>query len=257
MSTGNSQWQLERDATRSFLDLQEQAEKTRDAYEKAKMQLPEPLRRFLGLGVIEVKANAPIMPPPPYPRPPVTGDDWIWVPLADVMPITALAAVLRDEVHPLRAREVIEKVTALLPSVSAGSIANLFSKREGVTIKRSPDGGWVVMNRETTPILHEGRMWGKAEWFQQYEVAAYRRDVIQYLLGQFTSGFQIVQIVDQLRKLPWLRAPFTKDVVKTDMNDMFNRGLVRHRGNSKKWELVPMREREEAAKVETPRMLNF
>ena len=70
---------------------------------------------------------------------------------------------------------------------------------------------------------------------------------------------QIVQIVDQLRKLPWLKAPFNKDLVKEDMIALGGKSLVRHRGNSKKWELMPAREREAAQKdkAEVPRMLNF
>jgi hypothetical protein len=248
-----SQWQLEREASRSFYELQEHAEKCRDLHERANMQLPEPLRRFLGLGAVaEPKAQSsapaitiPVIPPPTHPRPPIAGDDWVWVELDAVMPTTAVAGVLRDQVQPQRARDVIAAVVRLLPRVSSGSVANLFSRLEGSVLRRE-DGGWLLINRDVAPVLYEGRFWGPASAFQKQELAAYRRDVIVHLLRQFETGLQTVQIVDQLKRLPWLRAPYNKDLVKEDMKALADDGKVRPRGNTRKWEIAPVRENEGA-----------
>jgi len=178
------------------------------------------------------------MSPPPFPRPSIATDDWVWVGLKYAMPSTAITAVLRDETGWLRSRDVIAKVVALLPSVSSGSVANLFSRLEGDVLKREGEG-WTLVSRDRAPVLHEGRLWGFAEAFKKEEIASYRRDIIIYVLQQYSSGFQIVQIVEQLQKLPWLKAPYNKDLVKDDMQALQAEGRARHRGNSRKWEAVP------------------
>lgn len=240
--SGTPLWREEREATKAFWDLQDQAERCRDLYVRAHMQLPEPLRRFLGLGALDAATtNRSVMSPPPFPRPSIASDEWVWVDIAKALPITAIAAVLRDEQQVLRAKDVVAKVTQLLPKVSSGSVANLFTKLDGRILQRE-EGGWRLLHRDKAPIIYEGRLWGHAEAFQKSEIAAYRRDVIVHLLKQFASGFQIVQIVEQLANLPWLRAPHNKDLVKEDMQALQAEGRVRHRGNSRKWEVTPERE---------------
>lgn len=240
MST-STKWASEREATRSFLDLQEQAERCRDMYVRAHMRLPEPLRRFLDIDATDGAGSQPSlsgMAPPQFPKPSIATDEWVWVEFARTLPMTAIPAVLRDESQPLRARDVVTKVVQLLPKASAGSVANLFSKLDGKVIRREQDG-WVLINREKAPIVYDGRLWGTSDVFQQTEIAAYRRDIIVHVLRQFDSGLQIVQIVDQLQRLEWLQAPFNKDLVKADMQALQVDGRVRHRGNSRKWEATP------------------
>jgi hypothetical protein len=167
----------------------------------------------------------------------------VWVDVRNVMPTTAVPAVLRGVTGPMRARDVVERVVKLLPMASRGSVANLFSRLDGKVICKQ-DEGWVLMDPSQAPILVEGRLWGPASYFQKEELASYRRDVIAYLLSQHQTGLQIVQIVDLLSQVPWVKAPINKDLVKIDMQKLQHEGLARHRGNSRKWELSPEREQQ-------------
>jgi hypothetical protein len=74
--------------------------------------------------------------------------------------------------------------------------------------------------------------------FGIHDVAAHRRESILHILSGYTTGLQIVQIVDQLRKCSWVHAPVNKDLLKADMEVLQEREKARRRGNSKKWEAL-------------------
>jgi hypothetical protein len=48
---------------------------------------------------------------------------------------------------------------------------------------------------------------------------------------------QIMQLVQQLNELPWLKAPVTKDLVKMDIEHMRHTNQVKRHGASRCWRL--------------------
>jgi hypothetical protein len=237
----------EQEALRSLLALLDQAESCRQLYERAGMTLPEPLRRILGMGDATATPQpgrpAPgrmtIPPPDGPPRPVDAPADWIWIRAKDSSPTSAVLAVLRASEGAIRARDVVTGVQMIQPDISSGTVANLGSRLEGrKLIERDGRDGWTLKNREQSPIAADGYIWGPASIFSKQEMASHRREAITYLLRRSPGGLQAVQIVEQLRMCPWLRAPANKDLIKGDLDWLEGEKRVRRRGNSRKWELV-------------------
>src|SRR5712691_3572175 len=128
------------------MDLYEQSKKCRELYERANMALPEPLQRFLGMNGAGHGASVPgrsavYIPPPQKPnRPEEATSDWIWVNVKDATPTTTALAILRAANEPVRHREIVERVTELLPTVPKGSISNIGTRLGGGLIERTKQG---------------------------------------------------------------------------------------------------------------------
>jgi hypothetical protein len=233
----------EQEALRSLMEWLEQAKKCQTLYERAHMALPEPLKRVLGM---ERNGDKPsgshIAAPEKPPMPPEAEPDWIWINQTDATATSVVLAVLRGAKGPLRAKDVAERVTAILPGASYGTVANVGSRLNEKQIRRTEDG-WLLLTPESAGVIYQSKFWGSPAVFDKFELAAHRRDAILHILRFFRTGLQTVQILGELQKCnSWVRAPINKDLLKEDMEVLQEKGKVRRRGNSKKWEVVVTQE---------------
>jgi hypothetical protein len=230
----------ELEASRSLVDLIEQAKKCQSLYERANMALPEPLRRVLGMngsgGGNTVPSN--ITPPEKPPMPSDALPDWIWIPVIDAMPTSVVTAILRTAKAPLRPKEIIERVTQVAPEIPAGTIYNVGPRLERRGVIRRNEAGWELADIENAGVIHKGYLWGAPAVFEKQELASQRRAALLYILGFHPTGLQIVQIVQQLKRCPWVVAPINKDLLKEDIAVLFDEGRIRRRGNTRNWELT-------------------
>jgi hypothetical protein len=242
MNSGS--WLAEREAYQSFTELLAQAEKCRILFDRASIAIPEPLKRLLGTS--DVFGRGPqraLIPPPERNSPPEGSPEWISIDLKDAITTSIVLCVLRgNHPQPMRPKDVAARVEELRPEISSGTIANIGGRLDGKQIRRS-QGLWGLIRPEQGAVLHQGRLWGDAKIFDKYELASHRREAILHVLRYFPTGLQNLQILEQLKNLSWLHAPLTKDLVKEDMNALLTERLVRRRGNTRKWEPAPTRER--------------
>lgn len=238
-------WVVEREAYQSFTDLLGQAERCRTLFEHANIAIPEPLKRLLGISDSYTRApQRALIPAPERNPPPGAAPDWISIELKEAIATTLVLHVLRaSHPQPMRPRDVATRVAELRPEISNGTIANIGSRLDKKQIRRA-QGMWGLIRQEDGAVLHQGRLWGPASIFDKYELASHRREAILHVLRHFPIGLQNLQILEQLKNLPWLHAPLTKDLVKEDMNTLLTERVVRRRGNTRKWEPVPDRERD-------------
>lgn len=235
--------ELEARALEAIQALVRQAEVSRNLCDEAGMDYPAPLRRILGIDSVNGNAGGlgqPIIGPPPYHvRPPGAPGDWLAVPVDSMSAQTGVLAVLRHKGRPVPVKSVIAEFARLGIEANPGSIANVGTRlvANGV-INRSKEDGWSLVDPSTAPILAGQHVWGQSELFTKQELAARRREAIRYLLQRFVDGLQNLQILNRLKELDWLRTPLNKDLVKADMEEMQQAGLIRRLGNSKKWALV-------------------
>lgn len=229
---------VEQRAMRSLLDLMEQAEECKALFERANMNLPEPLMRFLGMSDSSgAPAQRVVIPPPEKsPRPQEARADWIWIPVSAASPNVLVPAVLRGEA-PIRARDLIERIQQLQPAINRGTINNVGTRldKDGV-IGRSEEGWWLA-NEDAAPVLFQDHLWGPAGVFGKTELAAHRREAIVHLLGMIPGGLQMSQVLEQLKTCAWMKAPLAKELVQDDIELLAQQGKLRRRGNSRKWEL--------------------
>jgi hypothetical protein len=204
------------------------------------MSLPEPLKRLLAVnGAGNAVSGPPAIPAPQKPpMPPGAKSDWVYIQEKDATATSIALAILNGSKEPIRAKEIIEKVTAILPNVLRGSINNIGSRLAESRLIDRTEEGWTLAKPESAGIIHEGNLWGPREIFQKSELAAHRRDAIIHVLSNFDSGLQVRQLVEQLSRCSWVHAPVNKDLVKVDLEILAELGKVRRRGNSKKWEGV-------------------
>lgn len=225
----------------SLLALVEDARRCRDLFVAAGMAIPEPLGRFLG----EEPAGAPTGParptlrvPPPEPplSPPDEAlPDWIWIHVEDATSTPLVLAILRKAGDAVRPKDIISQLHEMRPELKAGTVPNIGTRLAGSLIARDKQGWWLV-DPEKAPMIKGDYLWGPATVFGKYELAAHRRRAICHLLGLNEGGLQVMQIVKMLHNgCDWLKAPLTKDLVKADMADLAERGLVKRTGHSKKW----------------------
>ncbi len=170
--------------------------------------------------------------------PPEAKSDWIYIQEKDATPTSVALAVLRTSKEPIRAKDIIARVTAILPNVVRGSINNIGSRLAESRLIDRTEEGWTLARPESAGIIHEGNLWGPREIFQKSELAAHRRDAIIHVLRNFDTGLQTRQLVEQLGRCSWVHAPVNKDLLKADMEILSELGKVRRRGNSKKWEVI-------------------
>jgi hypothetical protein len=233
----------EHEAQRSLLDLYEQAKKCQQLFERANVALPEVLKRVLGMSGASQKANiSHVAAPERPPMPPEAEQHWISIRDKEALPTSVVLAILRKAKGPLRAKDLNARVIEVLPNVLRGSISNIGTRLKDKAIRLTGEG-WEAIAPENAGVLHKGFFWGPPAIFAKQELASHRRDAILHILGHFQTGLQTVQIVDELRKCEWVRAPINKDLVKEDMEILAKLGKVR-RGSSKKWSVIPVSERE-------------
>lgn len=235
----------ELEATRSLVELYEQAQKCQTLFERAHMALPEPLRRVLGMNATGEKASAPpnIAGPEKPPMPLDAAPDWVWIKASEASPASVVLALLRAAKAPVRPKELISQVTSIVTDAAAGSIYNVGPRLDSRQVIRRSEDGWELIKPESAGLIHKGFFWGPPSVFGKQELAAQRRAALLHVLGFHPTGLQIVQILQQLKRCSWVVAPVNKDLVKEDIGVLKELGKVKKRGNTKNWEIV--RETEE------------
>jgi hypothetical protein len=230
----------ERAATKSLMELYDQAEKCQQLHEAAGMSVPEPVKRFLGVSEQSTKPGASSdvasVAPPVYNPPPEAARDWISIEAGEASVSSVALAILRRS-GIMRPRDLNESVLNILPNATAGSVANMGTRLQGTAIDRTGEG-WKLLDKGVAGVITDDRLWGPVSAFSIQDLAAHRRESILHILKGYPTGLQTVQIVEQLKKCSWVQAPVNKDLLKADMEVLQEKGKVRHRGNSKKWEVV-------------------
>jgi len=166
-------------------------------------------------------------------------EDWISIDAKSASPTTIAIAVMREKARPIQPRELVELVSKILPNVAPGSIYNLGVRLEQEGRLLKGEEGWTLSAPDKAPILDSGVLWGAVDTLVKQDIAAHRREAIIHILKMDTAGLQTVQLVAKLNSCAWVKAPANKDLVKIDMQVLEESGLVRQRGNSRKWEAVP------------------
>lgn len=236
------QFFAEQEAYKELAELYERVNKCRDLFEVANLPLPDVLKRIIGMNGSVADTAKSAIPAPEKPRsvPRQATDEWIWIPAGKTTPQTLVLAILREH-GVMKPKDLAASVAAIITDVSAGGVYNMGPRLDGKTIRRTSEG-WTLINPEEAPILKDDYVWAPAEAFQKTDLAGHRRDAILHILKHFTSGLQTTQIVEELLKCRWMKAPANKDQVKLDMEWLSgeNSGTakVKRRGNSKKWALV-------------------
>ena len=210
MST--DQINAEQQATQSLVRLLEMVRECEGLYVRARMSLPEPLKRLLAVnGTGDSVSGPPVIPAPQKPPMPTEAkSDWIYIQGKDAIPTSIALAILHKSKEPIRAKEIIERVTAVLPNVLRGSINNIGSRLAASKLRNRTPEGWSLAKTESAGILHEGYLWGPREIFQKTELAAHRRDAILHVLMNFDTGLQTRQIVEQLSRCSWVHGQSTR-----------------------------------------------
>lgn len=233
-------------AYRAWTDLLAQAERVRNLFNNAEIDVPSRLRRLLG-----DEPAAPARPSPkgsaeslcplyPGPVPPEFREGWIVVD-EKALTVRVLVLALLRQAHPkgVRSRDLAEKVAVAREGQNLGSVYNLGGQLERAGVIRRGDNTWILESVEAAPVMSGGAAWGPPDVFTKQEVASYRRAAIRYILGlpNHANGLQNMQIVHQLNALAWLKAPVAKDLVKMDIEAMRQAGEVK-RGSSRNWRLA-------------------
>ena len=128
-------------------------------------------------------------------KPPEVGEDWISLKVEDISPTTAALAILRGQNgKPIRARELADLVTDILPHVASGSIYNLLNRLRDDHLVYESTAGWMIQDKDTAGVLSEGYLWAPQERLTKTDLAAHRREAIVHLL-QKERYLQVMQIV--------------------------------------------------------------
>jgi hypothetical protein len=230
----------ESEAAQSFIDFLNAAEACKEAYERASMALPEPLKRFLSVdspSPYSTRSSFSV-PAPKLKRPPEAEDDWAGVDVRDCSPTALIPAILRE--GPMSSRDAIHRAQELNPSTAKGSLYNAGTKLlKQEILDRTDDGLWHLRKPEAAGFIFEKRFWGNKTTMPMYELAAHRRDAILHILQHFEMGLEVVQLVEQLTNCSWVIAPVNKDLLKADVQVLESEGKIRRRGNTRKWEIAP------------------
>ena len=230
-------------ALESLTKLLRAADECRTLFDEAGMDYPAPLRRMLGLkddtmGDWIGQRRSVRIPPPAITRPAGLPDGSVAVPIPEMTPQTVVLGVLRAALpDPVPRKQVASEVKARGLEVNDGSIANIGTRLEGYGLISRHDGGWMLTDRSKAPVLNGHYAWGPPEIFTPHELAARRREAIIHVLGHFGAGLQTTQILERLADCAWLKTPLSKDLLKTDMEDLQNQGKIR-RGQMRKWTVV-------------------
>lgn len=136
-------------------------------------------------------------------------------------------------------RDAIEWIKEIRPSQNEGSVMNAFAAVCDLPGVKTFAGRTTVTNLAMAPSLGTSYAFGPPGIFQKQEVAAHRREAIELLLGLDSNrgGLHIMQIVNQLKTLDWVKADATKDLLKGDMAAMLTDGIVKRAAGSGKWKL--------------------
>jgi hypothetical protein len=231
----------EQEAIQSLSDLIAQAKRCQALHERARMTLPEPLKRMLGLstnGSGKV-AVANVSPPERPPLPIGAGSDWVSIPATAAYPQSLILAFLRNADAPVPVAHLIASAQAIQPDIRKGSIHNIGTRLERNELITRSKEGWELLTPEEAPILDQELIWAPAKILTMQELAAHRREAVLHLLKTFRTGLQTSQLIEVLQNCPWVHAPVSKELVQDDVELLSKApAKIKRRGASKKWEVI-------------------
>ena len=230
-------FQLDLEAQQSLTKLYEQAQVTRDLFRRAGQAMPERLRLFLGMNSNGTQESSNVKSPPRPRAPKEANEDWIFVPVKDAMAQSVMLGILKDNPRPMKPKEIIEAFRRFDPDINVNVVYNMGPRLKGKSIETSDDG-WVLVKRDEAPIIVGDYIWGLPKFLALQDIAEHRRNGILHILKFFDTGLELLQITEQLRKAPWIKATVNKDLVKADISELLKADKIRRRGNTKKYELV-------------------
>ncbi len=191
-----------------------------------KLEPVTPRREAVAVAVAPIPAPADLTPPP------WVDPKWVAVPKNDASPQTFVRAALRDAKGPTSAKQIVEAAAKLGRDINDGAAWNALA-RLADEVQKTPDG-WRLIDKGYGAVFTTAYAWSAPEMFTPQEIAARRRAAIRYLLERSENGLARPQIVQQLGACEWLNAPFTNDLVKSDLERMEREGRVT-RSDDDRW----------------------
>jgi hypothetical protein len=235
--------QHEIEAVASYLKLLEAAEECRSLHDRAGKELPGPLLRFLGEMEPQADKLLSSFADPEKDRarnatrPSFADEGWISIKASEASPTTVALAILRDEEGPIKAKNLAEKVHAILPYAVGGSIYNLLNRLKEQGDVTQGEDGWRLENQSSAGVLSQSYLWAPIRILSKQDIAAHRREAIIHVLRR-KHNLPVMDLVRELLEWKWVKAPANKDLLKLDMAVLKEEGKVRRVGNSRNWELV-------------------
>jgi hypothetical protein len=228
---------LERQVTKAWDKLLDDAEACRDLYLQAGKPVPARLRRFLSDDDAGLETETKIVVPPPVmpPRPSVAAQDWIWLDHVNLTPATAVRTVLQAATEPMPVREVIEAVHRLGVEASEGTVANIGTRLHNLGQIVRSELGWKAQALGEVPVLYKGNAWGAPGTFDKTEVASYRRACLLHVFALSSDGLQPMQLLKTMETCDWFKVPLNKDILKLDLENMIEDGAIKRIGATGKY----------------------
>ena len=239
---GSSNFELESAAYDALKNWVDDAKKVKTAFERASLPLPPTLARALGHEDASKRRSPAAIRVEEPERPVEAKEGWVWLPITEALTISLVKAVLRGEEGPVKPKDVIDRIADLRNDLASGGVYNSAPRLIRDEIIEKVDGMWRLIAPDRCPVIKDVHLWGNPENLQKQEVAAHRRLLIVHLLEVFPGGLQVLQVVEQLKKMEQCKSPVTKDLVKADMTAMQDDKRVKRAGNSKKWVLTNQEE---------------
>lgn len=242
-------WVLEMQAYQALQRLMESANEARSLFDRAGLNLPEPLARFLGDipgGATPGVARMIVTPPVKPPKPSGYEEGWIWVPLVELQMTSLVLGVMREAGKPMSNTEVIEKVRTYRPIANRNGILNVIARLSSTDGKNIIRRDKAVVGSDLTlsdpnaaPLFYEENAWGPPGVFLRQDVSAFRRQMIYHLLSAAPDGFQVMQLVRLMRQDESLIPPevssVSKDMIELDLEAMEAQQKVKRIGKDRKW----------------------
>jgi hypothetical protein len=256
-----SQYQAERAAYKSFDRLLDEAEACQQLFLDAGVAIPEPLKRLLAEQAQPTSSPASAIPhsqklepaPPPlllspqrprrswssrrHPKPlpmpdhgPVPAGfkpNWISLPASSASPYSLTLAVLRSHMNqasPISIATLNREVAEIRGLKGSGAAYNVVIRLEKEGLVQKTETG-VRLKSDKGGTISGKRLWASQEDLNEYDYAAYRREVILLLLKE-NPELTTTEIARGLEVCQWVQIPKNKDLVKADMNALEKEGHV-------------------------------
>jgi hypothetical protein len=229
---------MEEAAAESFVALMKQAKKCVELYTRARMALPEPLQRMVGIENDGSDQSATAIALSKL-LPHSIGVDagWICIDPENATPTSIVLAVLQGAAAPMKTNELAARIASVRSGISHGVINNIGTRLDESLISRSR-AGWQLIKQERSPVLRGGLICGPPAIFSQREIAVHRRHAILLLLRQVEGGLTISQLTHLLKDSASVHAPVEKRLIEGDVQALSCAGLI-GRSDSNKWTINP------------------
>lgn len=185
-----------------------------------------------GAGDVRVSDLPPFPPPPgPFGVPP----EWLWVRVSDAGPGVLVQAVLREHGEPMQAQEIAKRIQRAGSGAVTNSIYNSIQRLRPRVLK---DGvlGLELVDPESAPVIHKDYVWGPEKSFGMYEIADFRRRLIEHILKSSPHPLTVMEIVDLVNG--WHHKPLEatgKDAIKADLEFLAKANRAVRNDENRRW----------------------